>query len=119
LATLTIALVIVAGSPALAMQRPALPVELPRYQAPVDDRIGDLAASLDYDLERIFRFVADSIRYQPYVGILRGATGTLDAGAGNSVDQALLLSALLDESLIPYRFVQGRLDEAAISLSRR
>lgn len=72
----------------------------------------DVAFDLGYDIERIFRFVADQIRYEPYVGILRGAQGTLDARAGNSVDQALLLAALLDESAVPYRFARGALDEA-------
>jgi hypothetical protein len=74
------------------------------------DRIADLAAELSYDVEAIFGFVRDAIRYEPYVGILRGADGTLAARAGNSADQALLLAALLDASFIPYRYVQGRLD---------
>lgn len=75
------------------------------------DRLADIAWALDYDVEGIFRFVADEIRYEPYSGILRGARGTLDARAGNSVDQALLLAALLDESAVPYRFARGSLDE--------
>ncbi len=77
------------------------------------DPIGDLAFELDYNLDSIFRFVADEISYEPYPGVLRGALGTLQARAGNSVDKALLLAALLDASLIPYRFARGRLDEAA------
>ena len=113
LTVLTLALLVACGPAAASMQRPA------RWQGPstssasTDDRIGDLARSLDYDLERTFRFVADKIRYQPYVGILRGPVGTLDAGAGNSLDQALLLAALLDRSLVRYRFVRGGLDQAA------
>lgn len=79
--------------------------------------IGRLANSLEYDIERIFRFVADEVRYEPYVGSLRGARGTLMARAGNSVDQALLLAALLDASLVEHRFVMGALDGAtAVSL---
>jgi transglutaminase-like putative cysteine protease len=77
------------------------------------DPITDLAWQLDYDVDRIFRFVSDEIRYEPYVGILRGAAGTLKVRAGNSVDKALLLGALLDASLVPYRFARGRLDESA------
>jgi transglutaminase-like putative cysteine protease len=77
------------------------------------DPVADLALSLEFDVERIFRFVADEIRYEPYPGILRGAQGTLKARAGNSADQALLLAALLDASLVPYRFAQGALDVAA------
>lgn len=78
-----------------------------------DERLAELALSLGFEVERIFRFVADEIRYEPYAGILRGAVGTLDAGAGNSLDQALLLAALLDESGITYRFARGALDGAA------
>ena len=77
------------------------------------DRIADLAAALYYDVDEIFRFVADSIRYEPYAGILRGADGTLVARAGNSADQAALLAALLDASLINHRFALGRLDAQA------
>jgi hypothetical protein len=76
------------------------------------DPIAELAAALDYDAERIFRFVADDVRYEPYVGILRGARGTLACRAGNSADQALLLAALLDASLLPVRFAIGEIDSA-------
>ncbi len=77
------------------------------------DPIAAEAFELDYDLDSIFRFVSDEIAYEPYPGILRGALGTLQARAGNSADKALLLAALLDASLIPYRFARGSLDEAA------
>ena len=75
--------------------------------------VAALAWTLDYDVDEMFRYVADEIRYEPYPGILRGAAGTLAAGAGNSVDKSLLLAALLDASLVPYRFARGPLDEAA------
>ena len=76
--------------------------------------VADLAASLDWDPEKMFRFVADEVRYDPYAGALRGATGTLWGRAGNSVDQALLLAALLDEGAVPYRFAFAALDDAAV-----
>ena len=76
------------------------------------DPVGALASDLDYDVDKIFRYVADEIRYEPYAGILRGAAGTLAARAGNSVDKALLLAALLDASGIQYRFARGQLDTA-------
>jgi len=76
------------------------------------DPIAELAAALDYDAERIFRFVSDEVRYDPYSGILRGARGTLSSRAGNSADQALLLAALLDASLLPVRFAVGEIDSA-------
>lgn len=79
------------------------------------DPIADLAASLGHDLERIFRFVQEEIRYEPYAGILRGATGTLLTRAGNSADQAVLLGALLAAASVPHRFVMGVLDGAAVA----
>jgi hypothetical protein len=82
------------------------------------DRVGptvaDMAADLRYDLNAIFRFVADEVEYDSYPGALRGANGTYWGLAGNSVDQALLLAALLDEALVETRFAVGELsDEAA------
>ena len=79
--------------------------------AAAPDPIEVLAGDLEYDVERIFRFVADEVRYEPYEGILRGARGTLAGRAGNSLDQALLLAALLDASGVPVRFVDAAIDE--------
>src|SRR5215207_9050924 len=80
----------------------------------VGPKVGDKAADLRYDLNAIFRFVADEVEYDPYAGALRGAHGTYWGLAGNSVDQALLLAALLDEALVETRFAVGELsDEAA------
>ena len=78
----------------------------------VTDVVTAMAASLGHDPERIFRFVQEEVRYEPYAGILRGANGTLVARAGNSADQALLLAALLKASDVPARFVSGALDQA-------
>jgi transglutaminase-like putative cysteine protease len=75
--------------------------------------VADKAAELEYDLERIFRFVADEVHYEAYAGALRGAKGTLLSRAGNSVDQALLLAALLDEAFVTYRFAIGEIDEVS------
>jgi hypothetical protein len=76
--------------------------------------VADMAADLRYDLNAIFRFVADEVEYDSYPGALRGANGTYWGLAGNSVDQALLLAALLDEALVETRFAVGELsDEAA------
>src|SRR5215217_5383046 len=82
------------------------------------DRVGptvaDQAADLRYDLNAIFRFVVDEVAYDPYAGALRGANGTYWGLAGNSVDQALLLSALLDEALVETRFAVGELSDEAV-----
>ncbi|MBA2248413.1 MAG: transglutaminase family protein [Chloroflexia bacterium] len=89
------------------MTPPAAPLPVPA--APAGETIESRAESLDYDLDKIFRFVADEIRYESYAGVLRGASGTLWARAGNSADQAMLLGALLTASLIPHRFAIGEL----------
>jgi len=74
--------------------------------------IGALADSLDYDPERAFEFVRDSIGVDPYPGVLRGAEGTLAARSGSTADRALLLGALLDAMEVPYRFAFADLDDA-------
>ena len=43
----------------------------------------------------IFKWVAETIRYEHYDGVLRGALGTMVAGAGNSCDKAMLLAEML------------------------
>jgi hypothetical protein len=92
---------------------PTLPP--PDFGPPPDvPSLADRAASLNWDPVAIFRFVADEVRYEPYAGALRGATGTLWGQAGNSADKALLLAALLAEAAVPYRFAVGELDPAAI-----
>jgi hypothetical protein len=67
------------------------------------------ANELGKDPQRIFAFVRDSIGFESYVGSLRGARGTLWSNAGNALDQASLLIALLRISGIPARYAQGTL----------
>src|SRR5262249_31851310 len=50
------------------------------------------AAEVGNDPAALFAFVHDTISTQVYPGVLRGARGTLVAGAGNSWDQAMLLA---------------------------
>jgi len=78
-------------------------------QAEPDAEIDELAFSLDYDIDRIFRFVRDEVVYDPYAGVLRGGKGTLWGLAGNATDQAVLLKELLDAALVPARFAVGQL----------
>ena len=70
--------------------------------------------ALGRDAERIFAFVRDEIRYEPYYGVLRGATGTLMTGAGNSADKSVLLAKMLGVAGYKIRFVSGRLDQKTI-----
>jgi hypothetical protein len=79
----------------------------------VADIVTAMAASLGHDPDRIFRFVREEVRYEPYAGSLRGASGTLVARAGNAVDQSILLAALLSASGVPVRFVSGPIEATA------
>lgn len=97
------------GAPVLSSTAQPVVDATPSGAPPDLTSVAELARSLEYDANRIFRFVSDQILYEPYAGVLRGAQATLDGRAGNSADQAVLLAALLDASLIPYRFVAGPL----------
>ncbi len=82
-------------------------------------RVGDpgdvraQAARLGWDLERIQAFVRDQVGYQAYPGSLRGVRGTLRTRRGNSLDRALLLSALLRASGFPAEVLHVRLSPGA------
>lgn len=90
----------------------ARPLHSRNQQSTADATIRQKAFDLNYDVEKIFGFVADEVRYDAYAGQLRGAKGTMLGLAGNSADQAQLLSALLRLALVPVRFAIGELDEA-------
>ncbi len=62
-----------------------------------------------------FAHVRDQVSFVPYFGSTRGASGALESGAGNALDQTLLLRALLSAQGIRSRLVRGRLawDDAA------
>ena len=71
-----------------------------------------LAERLGGDPERLLAFVRDAIADEPYQGVLRGAEGTLIAGAGNAADKALLLAALLRAHGHAVRFAGAHLTAA-------
>lgn len=71
--------------------------------------VGAKAKALGTNVEEIFAFVRDDVRYEPYWGVLRGASGTLMGLAGNSLDQSLLLAALLKAHKFDVRFAIGSL----------
>ena len=82
-----------------------------------DPFIIEKAAELGNDPEQIFAFVRDEIAFESYVGSLRGARGTLWSKAGNALDQARLLIALLRVSGVPSQYVQGTLpDDKRVNL---
>lgn len=74
----------------------------------INTEIRDLAEKLEYSPARIFQWVSNEIKFEPYYGSLKGATGTLYAKAGGPSDQASLLIALLRASNIPARYVKGQ-----------
>ncbi|MGB0514675.1 MAG: transglutaminase domain-containing protein, partial [Wenzhouxiangellaceae bacterium] len=74
-----------------------------------DPYLIDQATALGNDPVAIFEFVRDEIDYEVYEGSLRGARGALWAGAGNSIDQASLLIALLKISGYDANYLQGSL----------
>ena len=77
-----------------------------------DQFIIDKAQELNNDANTIFSFVRDEIGYESYRGSLRGARGTLWSNAGNALDQASLLIALLRASGVPARYAQGTLSDS-------
>jgi hypothetical protein len=79
----------------------------------VGAEIEQLASSLDYDPVKLFYYVRNNVDYEPYLGVMAGPNWTLLQGAGNSFDQALLLSSLLRESGIQTRYVYGEIEVSA------
>ena len=72
----------------------------------------ELAFDLAFeDPPTITRWVRENVRFEAYRGVLRGADGTLVAGAGNSWDQALLLATLLNDAGFEARIARARLPD--------
>jgi hypothetical protein len=69
------------------------------------------AKSLGSDPQKTFEFLRDQIGVEPYNGVLRGARGTLMAGAGNALDRSLLARDLLEAQGQTTRLVSGQLPE--------
>ncbi|HEY6871981.1 MAG TPA: transglutaminase domain-containing protein [Geobacteraceae bacterium] len=59
---------------------------------------------------KIYEWVRNNFRYEPYYGSLKGAQQTLLEISGNDFDQASLLIALLRASNIPARYVYGTIE---------
>jgi hypothetical protein len=71
------------------------------------------------EAQSVFFWVRDKISFEPYAGAQRGVRGTLTSRAGNAVDQALLLQALLKEAGYDARLTRGKLDKkSSINLLR-
>jgi hypothetical protein len=59
---------------------------------------------------RIYEFVRNSVTFEPYYGSLKGAQQTLAELAGNDMDQASLLIALLRAANVPARYNCGTIE---------
>lgn len=75
-----------------------------------------LADTLDYEMEVAHQFVRDRVRFEPYLGVLKGPQGTAMTLSGNAWDQALLLSSLINIMGGEAQLVTGRLDSAGAEL---
>ena len=97
--------------PGLAQLGHLLDVVEARHRATPDPSdVWSQAARLGHDAERIVAFVRDEVAYEPYPGLLRGASGALLVRAGNALDQALLLRALLAAGGVDARLMVRDLD---------
>ncbi len=62
--------------------------------------------------EVIVDWVRENIYFEQYLGLLRGAEGTLMSRAGNALDQTVLLATLLRDAGYEVQIKQGQLSEA-------
>jgi hypothetical protein len=99
---------------------PREPSDDDRAAAPEGDTGGTVdaqASALGDDPIRIYEWVRNEIGFEPYLGIRKGAAGTLYERSGNDADQAALLVALLRAADVPARYVHGTarlpIDQAA------
>jgi hypothetical protein len=89
--------------------------KLPRESFDVDA----VRSAVGTDPQALFAWVRDQTSWVPYRGTLRGATGVLMDRFGNSLDRALLLSALLSSAGRPARLAHATLSrEQAAEIAR-
>lgn len=79
----------------------------PTPDAQITPEIEALAAELGNSPQRIYEWVRNSTRFEPYFGSLKGSMAALETKAGNDYDLASLTIALLRASDIPARYVRG------------
>ena len=75
----------------------------------INESIQKIADSLETPAE-IYEYVRNNIQYRQYTGLRLGAIGTYEQKAGNDLDQAALLIALLRYKGYEARFVTGNVD---------
>lgn len=88
-----------------AWQQSAAPVTLDQARTPAE-----LAAALYYQPQRIYEYILNTVRYEPYTGLMKGPEAALETAAGNAWDQAALLVACLDETGVYSQFVSAQVE---------
>lgn len=83
------------------------------------DNIQAMARALKNDVDLIYEYVHDKVKYTPIFGSLKGADATLTDGLGNDFDQASLMIALLRASgyTANYKYGTIKLSGAAHELA--
>jgi len=71
----------------------------------------EVVLKLDFDSEKLIAFVQNNIVFQPYNGLLRGVQGTLNARAGNALDQSVLLAKLLNDAGLETKIASAELSD--------
>lgn len=79
----------------------------PTPDVPFTTEIQAQAQVLGFDPTEIYLHVRNTVDYQPYFGSVKGAQGVYWERAGNDMDQASYLIALLRASNFPARYVAG------------
>ena len=81
---------------------------------PTDPYVVAQATALGKDPNQIYAFVRDQIKFEAYLGSVRGARGVLWAMAGNTLDKASLLTALLQASGFTTRYEHIYLNDTSV-----
>jgi len=107
----------VAARSAPTTLRPTLGTDGDLLRATIDADTSDpyvrqTLAQVGCEPQGLFAFVRDDTKFEAYRGSLRGARGTLWSRAGNALDRASLLIALLRACGVPSRYVAGTLADA-------
>ncbi|MCE3004115.1 MAG: transglutaminase domain-containing protein, partial [Xanthomonadaceae bacterium] len=87
--------------------------------APFSEEVLRQAQSLGHDAARIFDFVRGQVGTQWYAGAMKSPDDVLRSRAGNHVDQARLLVALLRASGVGVRYVRGVVSVPLPDLARQ
>ena len=109
-----------ASKPPAAGAKPFVSVASPTGpDDPTDPFVTAQASTLNNNPNQIYAFVRDQIKYEAYPGSLRGARGTLWAMAGNTLNKASLLAALLQASGYTTQYEHTTLSSTSTGLQVR